>query len=119
MTASYWPAVFYGPHGQSGVFENPLEVPEGWHDTFHKFGEDGEALPDATTEIPGLEEALAGADTSEDEGDEEEEGDEDEAAIPAIDDITVAEIKALLDDKKIEYQSGANKAELYTLLTSE
>jgi hypothetical protein len=27
-----WPAWFYGPDGQSAVFESPDEVPEGWED---------------------------------------------------------------------------------------
>lgn len=56
-----WPAWYYGPDGQSEIFQDPLQVPDGWHDSPDKFGPDGKALKDAKTEIPGLEEAVAAA----------------------------------------------------------
>lgn len=48
----YWPCWFYGPKGQSQVFNSEDEVPEGWHDHPSKVGN-----PDAVTEIPDEEEA--------------------------------------------------------------
>lgn len=71
----HWPAVFYGPADhdgeppQSATFNNPLEVPDGWHDHPAKVGD-----PKAKTEIPGYEEAVAAANESgdEDDGDEGE-----------------------------------------------
>ena len=32
MNDNKWPAWFYGPNGQSDVFESADEVPEGWQD---------------------------------------------------------------------------------------
>lgn len=108
----YWPAVFYGPDGQDQVFNHPTEVPEGWHDHPAKVGD-----PDAVTVIKGLEEALAAEDLEDNEDDEDE--DEEEDTIPSIDDLTVAEIKALLDERNISYEAGALKADLYALLAGE
>lgn len=51
----HWPAVFYGPDGEQEVFNNPLEVPEGWHDHPRKF-KTGEK-----TKIHGYDEAVAAA----------------------------------------------------------
>lgn len=112
MNSLNWPAWYYGPQGQSQIFNSPIEVPEGWHDTPAKFGEDGEALEDAVTEIPGLEEALvAGSIASVDDDDGDKKPD-----VPEYNDITVAEIKTLLDDYEVEYEDADKKPELYAKL---
>ena len=107
MTIVHWPSWFYGPHGQSAVFAGPLEVPEGWHDTPNKFGEDGEALEDAETEIPGYAEAVANAEDSDESEDEEAE------TFPTYNDITVVELKAYLDKNDVAYEADDNKTALY------
>lgn len=32
-----WPAWFYGPKGESGIFDRKEDVPKGWADTPAKF----------------------------------------------------------------------------------
>lgn len=109
LDPNYWPAVFYGPDGQNQIFQRPTEVPEGWHDNPAKVGD-----PDAVTVIPGLDEALAGEGS---EVEEDEEGDDEELeAIPAYEDITAAEIKALLDKHGVTYGATDSKTQLYNLL---
>lgn len=114
-----WPAVFYGPDGQRQVFNGPLEVPEGWHDSPDKFGKDGKALRGAETEIPGLEEALAAGgsagDAEEDDEDDGHEGDE-SIGLPAYDDVTAAQIKTMLDKEGVAYETDANKPRLFAQL---
>lgn len=56
----HWPAVFYGPDGEQETFNNPLEVPEGWHDHPRKF-KSGEK-----TKIHGYDEAVAAAERNAD-----------------------------------------------------
>lgn len=101
-----WPAMFYGPDGQSAAFEGPLDVPEGWHDNPAKVGVKG-----AKTVIPGLEEAEAaqGNDT-----DENEKGAP--AAVPEYDDITAAQIVERLTAKKATFNETWGKQRLYDLL---
>ncbi len=104
-----WPAWFYGPEGQSQVFTSPLDVPKGWHDDPKKVGD-----PKAKTEIPGLDEALAGADKKplDDDGDGDEEHD-----LPAYDDITANQIKDKLDEYGVAYEANDSKGDLYKLLS--
>lgn len=54
-TGQGWPAWRYGPDGQSGVFQGPHEVPEGWHD-----GSGGNGAPVAQP-VTAASEALAKA----------------------------------------------------------
>lgn len=118
MKNLHWPSWFYGPNHQAQVFASPIEVPEGWHDSPDKFDEDGQPLPDAHTDIPGLDEALAASEGLSEDGDEGDdgEGEEETPDVPEYDDITVAEIKALLDDYEVEYADSDKKADLYAKL---
>lgn len=137
-----WPSFYYGPEGQAQVFSNPLEVPEGWHDSPDKVGD-----PDAVTVIPFYDEAVAAANGSEaeegeddedqseeqgeetsdelisegddgqGEGDEEGQGEELQVEeLPALDDITKDEIAARLRAKGVNFNPTWNKERLYGVL---
>lgn len=53
-----WPAYYYGPDGQSEIFQSEDEVPEGWEDHPSKVGKDASKSSSATEE--------AGADLADD-----------------------------------------------------
>lgn len=36
LDPKWWPSWRYGPNGESGVFERPEDVPEGWFDSPQK-----------------------------------------------------------------------------------
>lgn len=40
-----WPAWYYGPEGQSSIFETASEVPEGWQDSPAAFAKQEEEAP--------------------------------------------------------------------------
>ena len=48
-----WPSWYYGPDGQSGVFQSAAEVPQGWKDSPKAF----DAPPDAKAELIALAES--------------------------------------------------------------
>lgn len=106
-----WPAWFYGPDGQSAIFNGPLEVPEGWHDNPDKVGDSK-----AVTEIPGLDEAEAALQNQPSETDEEElkKGDE-ELGLPPYDTVTAKQIQAALDKEGVPYSREDDKLALYKL----
>lgn len=123
MEKVYWPMWFYGPDGQSQIFNGPLEVPDGWHDSPDKFGDDGKAVRGAKTDIPGYDDAVAEeeakaeagaeADAEEDDG-ERPDDDAADGDIPGYDDITKDKLREELDEMKVSYDRGDNKASLYT-----
>lgn len=91
-----FPAYYYGPNGQSQLFQHAAEVPEGWRDHPSKVRDD------------------------EDGGD----GDPFIEGLPAREDITKDEIIRRLDDLKesgvaIEYQPRWSEGRLYNLLRDE
>lgn len=137
-----WPSVYYGPDGQSQVFSNPLEVPEGWHDSPAKVGD-----PKAVTDIPFYDEAVAAANstTANEGGDDEEqqdqedeegqdelvsEGDDEQSGeredeqqeelqvetLPDLNDITKEEIAARLRSKGANFNPTWSKERLYGVL---
>lgn len=55
MSDKNWPAWFYGPNGQSDVFDSADEVPAGWQDHPSKVGE--KAAPKPAPAAPKLAEA--------------------------------------------------------------
>lgn len=98
-----WPAWFYGEDGQAQIFNGPDEVPEGWHDNPAKVGD-----KDAVTHLPGATGTPA-ADAPTLEGDEE-------LGLPAYDDVTATQIKAMLDREGVGYGHNDDKKSLYTAL---
>ena len=110
LDPKYWPAVFYGPDGQDQVFESPDQVPEGWHDDPAKVGD-----PEAVTVVQGLEEMLAATNLASVEGEGEGSGGKN-VDVPEYNDITVSEIKTLLDGYEVEYDDNDRKPDLYAKL---
>lgn len=114
-----WPSWFYGPDNQSQIFNGPLEVPDGWHDSPDKFDEDGKPKPGAKTEIPDYEEAVKeqeakAAAAEEDDDSEPEDGEADESNdVKAFADIDRSELREELDGMEVEYEKGDRKAALY------
>lgn len=136
---SHWPAWFYGPDGKGAIFNGPLEVPEGWHDSPDKVGNDK-----AKTVIPGYEEAVAQLKESGDEEHEErlqagqqeqqgdapgneggdegqgsQQGDEKEqevAPLPPIDKIGKKDIIVRLNRAKVNFNPTWSEQRLYDML---
>lgn len=101
----HWPAWYWGPEGQSAIFNKRAEVPEGWRN--QPFGE--------AEEIHSDEDGADDAADTEEIDDEAGEGD-DEEGLPEIDELTVEQIKEYLKDAKVQFNPSWNKERLYNLL---
>lgn len=53
-TDKNWPAWFYGPNGESEIFQHPADVPEGWLDDPNKHGANLSKEPPKGAEPPPL-----------------------------------------------------------------
>lgn len=119
MDKQNWPAWFYGPNGQSQIFNGPLEVPDGWHDSPDKFDADGKEVKGAHTEIPDYEEAKAAAEEEEARVADAEDEDGETDGLPSYDRITVKTLKDRLDERGSTYAANASKRDLYDQLQNE
>jgi hypothetical protein len=89
---SEFPAWFYGPEGQSAIFETESEVPSGWKDHPSAFAE---------------------------QKDEEPEGRQPEDAVNSdgiYAAMGMAELRSALDGKGISYHPSAKREKLISLL---
>lgn len=87
-----WPAWFYGPEGQSRIFDSAEEVPSGWADHPSAFAEQG---------------------TEADAGRAPEDVVED---TPLYNAMSMDELRKHLDGKNISYAPTASKQKLISLL---
>ena len=121
-----WPAWFYGPKGESNIFQNKDEVPKGWKSHPSEFKDAPKTKPDTTSEkhpatntVPAANVANQAPPPPPPPTDTAPKVDELEGRAKEIyDENTAAGLRELCKEREIDSE-GLNKAQMAVKLTEK